>query len=154
MLIDLNCDLGEGAGSDADVIPLVTTANVACGFHASDPATAFATIALAAKHGVRVGAHPSFPVGEDFGRREIERTEQQILVRQVTDYQASWTEEERGEPGRFTFQLILDNGAEEYVIRPTVGDAKVIRKLLDRSDAHTFDLQRKILIFSNIHLGG
>jgi hypothetical protein len=83
-----------------------------------------------------------------------EHTEQQITVRQVTDYQASWTEEERGEPGSFTFQLILDNGAEEYVIRPTVGDAKVIRKLLDRSDAHTFDLERKILIFSNIHLGG
>jgi len=39
MLIDLNCDLGEGAGSDADVLPLITTANVACGFHAGDPAT-------------------------------------------------------------------------------------------------------------------
>ena len=83
-----------------------------------------------------------------------ERTEQQILVRQVTDYQASWTEEERGGPGSFTFQLILDNGAEEYVIRPTVGDAKVIRKLLDRSNVHTFDLERKVLIFSNIPLGG
>src|SRR5947209_3212996 len=78
MLIDLNCDLGEGAGSDADVIPLVTTANVACGFHASDPATAFATIALAAKHTVRVGAHPSFPDREDFGRREMDRSEQQV----------------------------------------------------------------------------
>ena len=78
MLIDLNCDLGEGAGSDADVMPLITTANVACGFHAGDPATAFATIALAAKHGVRVGAHPSFPDREDFGRREMDRTEQQV----------------------------------------------------------------------------
>jgi UPF0271 protein len=73
MLIDLNCDLGEGAGSDADVIPLITTANVACGFHAGDPATAFATIALAAKHGVRVGAHPSFPDRENFGRKEMNR---------------------------------------------------------------------------------
>jgi hypothetical protein len=82
-----------------------------------------------------------------------ERTEQAIKVRQVTDYQASWTEEERGGPGSFTFQLILDNGAEEYVIRPTVGDAKVIRKLLNRSKALTFDLERKVLIFSNIPLG-
>ena len=63
-----------------------------------------------------------------------ERTEQAIKVRQVTDYQASWTEEERGGPGSFTFQLILDNGAEEYVIRPTVGDAKVIRKFLHVPD--------------------
>jgi 5-oxoprolinase (ATP-hydrolysing) subunit A len=78
MLIDLNCDLGEGAGSDADVLPLITTANVACGFHAGDPATTFSTIALAAKHGVHVGAHPSFPDREDFGRREMERTEQQV----------------------------------------------------------------------------
>ena len=82
-----------------------------------------------------------------------ERTEQEIKVRQVTDYQASWTEEERGGPGSFTFQLILDNGAEEYVIRPTVGDAKVIRKLLNKSKALTFDLERKVLIFSNIPLG-
>src|SRR5438270_4853638 len=78
MLIDLNCDVGEGVGTDADVIPLIATANVACGFHAGDPATAFATIALAAKHGVRVGAHPSFPDREDFGRREMDRTEQQV----------------------------------------------------------------------------
>jgi hypothetical protein len=81
-----------------------------------------------------------------------ERTEQAIKVRQVTDYQASWTEEERGAPGSFTFQLILDNGAEEYVLQPTVGDAKVIRKLLDRSKLLTFDLERKVLIFDNIPL--
>ncbi len=81
-----------------------------------------------------------------------ERTEQQIKVRQVTDYQASWTEEGREGSGSFTFQLILDNGAEEYVIRPTVGDAKVIRKLLGRSKAITFDLERKVLIFGDISL--
>ncbi len=75
-----------------------------------------------------------------------QRTEQAIKVRQVTDYQASWTEEERGAPGSFTFQLILDNGAEEYVLRPTVNDAKVIRKLLDKSDTLAFDLEREVLI--------
>jgi hypothetical protein len=83
-----------------------------------------------------------------------QRTEQAIKVRQVTDYQASWTEEERGGPGSFTFQLILDSGAEEYVLQPTVNDAKVIRKLLDRSETLTFDLERKVLISSNISLGG
>ena len=79
MLIDLNCDLGEGCPHDAEVMPLITSANVACGFHAGDPATAFATLALAAKHGVRVGAHPSFPDREDFGRREMDRSEQQVF---------------------------------------------------------------------------
>src|SRR5580704_13247889 len=78
MLIDLNCDLGEGAGTDAEVLPLITTANVACGFHAGDPATAYATILLAAKHRIQVGAHPSFPDREDFGRREMDRNEQQV----------------------------------------------------------------------------
>jgi UPF0271 protein len=78
MLIDLNCDLGEGMGGDADVLPLITTANVACGFHAGDPATAFATVAAAAKLGVRVGAHPGFPDREHFGRRDLDRSEQQV----------------------------------------------------------------------------
>src|SRR5689334_5235275 len=79
MDIDLNCDLGEGAPLDAELMPLITSANVACGFHAGDPATAFATLAAAARAGVRAGAHPGFPDREHFGRRELGRTEQQIL---------------------------------------------------------------------------
>jgi UPF0271 protein len=78
MLIDLNCDLGEGAGTDHDVLPLITTANVACGFHAGDAGTAFETVAAAAKLGVRVGAHPSFPDREHFGRRELDRGEADV----------------------------------------------------------------------------
>jgi UPF0271 protein len=77
--IDLNCDLGEGAGTDLDVLPHITTANVACGFHAGDPATAFATVAAAVRCGVRVGAHPSFPDRENFGRRELDRSDQQVF---------------------------------------------------------------------------
>src|SRR5262245_56986209 len=79
MLIDLNCDLGEGAGTDLDVLPLITTANVACGFHAGDPATAFATVEAAKAHGVRVGAHPSFPDRTNFGRREMDRSDSDIF---------------------------------------------------------------------------
>jgi 5-oxoprolinase (ATP-hydrolysing) subunit A len=79
MFIDLNCDLGEGAGSDLEILPLITTANVACGFHAGDPATAMATIEAAVKYGVRVGAHPSFPDREHFGRRELVRSEKAIF---------------------------------------------------------------------------
>jgi hypothetical protein len=81
-----------------------------------------------------------------------ERTEQAIKVRQVTDYQASWTEEERGGPGSFTFQLILDNGAEEYVIHPTDEDSDVLTDLLEQTGAIYFDMDRKILIFGNISI--
>jgi len=80
------------------------------------------------------------------------RTEQQIQIRQVTQVQASWTEEERGAPGAFTLQLILDNGVDEYILRPTADDVDVLMKLLERSDHATFDLGRKVLMFGNLSL--
>ena len=68
--IDLNCDLGEGAGHAAALMPLITSANIACGAHAGDLATMRATVALALQHGVAIGAHPGFADRENFGRRE------------------------------------------------------------------------------------
>jgi UPF0271 protein len=79
MQIDLNCDLGEGCGHDADLMPLITSANIACGFHAGDPATAHATLHLAKHHGVQAGAHPGFADREHFGRRELVRSHVQIF---------------------------------------------------------------------------
>jgi UPF0271 protein len=70
--IDLNCDLGEGAGHDAELMPRITSANIACGAHAGDAATMRATVALAQKFGVAVGAHPGFADRENFGRRELQ----------------------------------------------------------------------------------
>jgi UPF0271 protein len=80
--IDLNCDLGEGAGHDAELMPFITSANIACGGHAGDTATMRATVALARQHGVAVGAHPGFDDREHFGRRELalEATEVAALV--------------------------------------------------------------------------
>jgi hypothetical protein len=83
-------------------------------------------------------------------KRSEERTEEQIQVRQVTHVQASWTEQDRGGDGAFTFQLILDNGADEYVLRPTAEDADVLLKLFKRSDTAMFDLERKVLMFNNL----
>jgi hypothetical protein len=83
-----------------------------------------------------------------------ERTEQAIQVRQVTDVHSNWNEEERGEPGKFSVQLILDDGAEEYVLRPTAQDTKVIVKLLESSSSQYFDLERRALIANDISLGG
>lgn len=71
-------------------------------------------------------------------------------VRQVTDFQASWVEKERGEDGTFTLQLILDSGVEEYVLEPTEDDIDMIIKLLRISKHTTFDLERKVLMFSNL----
>jgi UPF0271 protein len=79
MDIDLNCDLGEGSPHDAELIEVVTSVNVACGFHGGDPATAYKTLQQAARRGVQAGAHPSFPDPEHFGRREMDRDEQAIF---------------------------------------------------------------------------
>ena len=79
MEIDLNCDLGEGCPHDAELMALVTSANVACGFHAGGPAEAHAALAAAARHGTQVGAHPGFPDREHFGRREMQRSGEQIF---------------------------------------------------------------------------
>ena len=80
MEIDLNSDLGEGCGLDGELMPLITSANIACGFHAGDPVTALETLQAALKHGVQAGAHPGFPDREHFGRRELKKTEQDIYA--------------------------------------------------------------------------
>ena len=71
MKIDLNCDMGENIGNDEDIMPYVTSANVACGFHAGDEMSMRTTVGLAKKYGVAVGAHPSWRDKEGFGRREM-----------------------------------------------------------------------------------
>ncbi|RCW74749.1 5-oxoprolinase subunit PxpA [Saliterribacillus persicus] len=70
--IDLNCDLGEGIGKDAEIIPYVSSVNIACGFHAGDSLMMHKTVKLAKEHGVKIGAHPSFQDIEGFGRRNIQ----------------------------------------------------------------------------------
>ena len=76
--------------------------------------------------------------------------ERRYKIRQVTNIQASWTERERGEEGRFTLQLILDNGVEEYILEPDSDDMEPLLRLLARSKHTTFDLERKVLMFSNL----
>jgi UPF0271 protein len=71
LVVDLNSDLGEGAGHDEEILDLVSSANIACGFHAGDPASIYASIQAAHDRGVAVGAHPSFADRENFGRKEM-----------------------------------------------------------------------------------
>ncbi len=81
--IDLNCDMGESfgiwkMGADAAVMPYISSANIACGYHAGDPATIRGTVRLAVDHGVAVGAHPSLPDLQGFGRRVMRITPQEM----------------------------------------------------------------------------
>jgi UPF0271 protein len=75
--VDLNADVGEGM-DDAELLPYVTSANVACGMHAGDPVTMDQTVELALSRGVRVGAHPGYPDRENFGRVAIEMAADEI----------------------------------------------------------------------------
>jgi UPF0271 protein len=91
MQVDINCDMGEsfGAyhiGADAEVMPYITSANIACGFHGGDPAVMRATVAAAFASGVAIGAHPGFPDLVGFGRRAMQVSPQEaydLVVYQV-----------------------------------------------------------------------
>lgn len=81
--IQLNCDMGESfgvwtMGADEEVMPWIDMANIACGFHASDPHVMSRTIDLALEHEVMIGAHPSYPDLQGFGRRSLAMNEQEV----------------------------------------------------------------------------
>jgi UPF0271 protein len=77
--VDLNADLGEGAGHDAGLFELISSANIATGFHAGDSDTMHAAVSAAKKHGVAVGAHPSFFDRENFGRKELKVPNEEVF---------------------------------------------------------------------------
>lgn len=79
-----------------------------------------------------------------------QRTEQTIQVRQVTDVHSNWSSQGHEEPGKFSYQLILDNGAQEALIMPTADDAKVLRDLLHDADSIYWDTENEVLIFGKI----
>ena len=83
MKIDLNADLGEGSGSDQQLLQLVTSANIACGFHAGDAQTMLQSVRWALKSGVAIGAHPSFPDRENFGRTAMQLPPETVYAQVV-----------------------------------------------------------------------
>lgn len=86
-LIDLNCDLGEGFPDDERIFPLISSANIACGFHAGDHGTMRRSASLARRHGVTIGAHPSYNDRAGFGRGPMEVAATQLteqVIEQVT----------------------------------------------------------------------
>jgi UPF0271 protein len=90
MKINLNADMGESygrytLGNDQGLIPFIRTANIACGYHAADPATIHASVKLAKEHGVEIGAHISYPDFMGFGRRRMDLSEQEVF--EISVYQ-------------------------------------------------------------------
>lgn len=91
MKIDINCDLGEGMGNDALLMPYLGSCNIACGGHFGDDASITAAIKLANQYKVNVGAHPSFPDKQNFGRVVMDISQQQLqdsLYQQISDFLA------------------------------------------------------------------
>jgi hypothetical protein len=79
-----------------------------------------------------------------------QNTEQAIRVRQVTDVHANWSYQGELQNGKFSYQLILDNGAEEALIMPTADDARLLRNLIHDADSIFWDLDKEVLIFGEI----
>lgn len=83
MVVDLNADLGEGCGNDEALLQLVSSANIACGFHAGDAQTMQQSVRRALKYGVAIGAHPSFPDRETFGRTAMQLPAETVYAQVV-----------------------------------------------------------------------
>jgi UPF0271 protein len=79
MTIDLNCDMGEGIGNEAAIMPFISSVNIACGYHAGDETIMKQTIQLALQYNVCIGAHPSFLDRENFGRKEMNVTASEVF---------------------------------------------------------------------------
>ena len=105
MQCDLNCDMGEGTGMDALIIPYITSANIACGYHAGDEETMRHTILRAKKFNVNIGAHPSFLDRENFGRTEMNSSPNEVydlVQKQIKNLQ----------------KIASDNNAQLHHVKP------------------------------------
>ena len=79
-----------------------------------------------------------------------QNTEQTIMVRQVTDVHSNWSHQGQLESGKFSYQLILDDGAQEVLIMPTAEDGKLLRDLISDADALYWDTQNEVLLFGTV----
>ena len=136
--VDLNSDLGEGAGFDQELLSLVTSANIACGFHAGDAETMRRTIELARSNGVAVGAHPSLFDRENFGRTELPVPADQVFA--AVTYQLG------------VFQAIAESvGAKINHIKPHGALYNMAARNKDLADAvvrAVCEIERTLLLFA------
>ncbi|MBZ0244909.1 MAG: 5-oxoprolinase subunit PxpA [Cyclobacteriaceae bacterium] len=133
--IDINCDLGEGAGNDALLMPYLSSCNIASGGHAGNEASMKATIRLALEHGVKIGAHPSFPDRENFGRIEMTLPNNElttIIIEQIVQLK-NLTEEAGGKLNHvkphgalYNMAAVNDSTAEAVLDAMTPFDKELI----------------------------
>jgi UPF0271 protein len=162
--IDLNCDMGEsyGAwkmGADAAVMPYISSANIACGFHAGDPATIRRTVALAVDHGVAIGAHPSLPDLMGFGRRAMKITPQDMY--DLVVYQAGAVEAFARAAGAKLHHVkchgslynmaAMDQGLSEAMVR-AVKDlgAEIFLYVLSKSKNHQIAIESRVRVAGEV----
>ncbi len=125
MKIDLNCDLGEEAGNEEAIMPYITSANIACGFHAGNEDVMRATVKLAKKYGVNIGAHPGWKDRENFGRLEmnVPAEEAEEIVFQQIQMLSKIAQAEGGNlthvkpHGALYNQAAKDRGLAESIVR-------------------------------------
>jgi UPF0271 protein len=136
----LNCDLGESYGQwqlvdDAEVMPYIDMANIACGFHAGDPTTLANTIALAKQHQVRIGAHPSYPDLAGFGRRSMKLSTNELT--HLMHYQIAALEGMAKCQG-MSLSYVKPHGA---LYNDMMGDERLLTTLLQAVASYPSDLK-------------
>lgn len=125
--IDLNCDLGEGGPHDADLMPLMSSANIACGGHAGDACTMAAAVALARRYGVAIGGHPGHADPDHFGRRELPITPTEAVALVID--QVATLEAVAGEPPR---HIKLHGGLYHQASRDEAIGEAIVKAILAR----------------------
>jgi UPF0271 protein len=162
--VDLNVDLGEGAGHDDELFELISSANIATGFHAGDSDTMHAAVSAAKKRGVAVGAHPSFFDRENFGRKELKISNQEVfdaVTYQLGVFQAIATavgvQPNHVKPhGALYNMAVRDQGLADAIARAIQSvDPKLILFAPDKSElarageAHGLQIAREIFADRN-----
>lgn len=151
MPTDINCDIGEGIGDDELIVPYISSANIACGYHAGDIDTIQNTIELCVQHNVSIGAHPSFFDRNNFGRTEINLspddlydliTQQLYLFKEVADLLNQKINHVK--PHGALYNMSAKNGAIANVIARSVKDFDNDLVLFGLSGSHSIDEAKKI----------
>ena len=150
--IDLNCDMGEGMDNDALLMPLISSANIACGFHAGSDSIMRATVALAKLSGVSIGAHPGFADKENFGRTEMQLSSNEL-------YQLIWDQLARmqtiTQEASVAMQHVKPHGALYNMAARDATMAKIIAQAVKDFDAQLilYGLSGSYLISESQALG-